>query len=393
MPALSVTQLNEYIKGILSDDPLLSRVDLRGEISGFKRHTSGHMYFMLKDEESAIRCVMFRQNTLDISFSPRDGLSVVLTGEVSVYIRDGQYQFYVRRMALDGVGALYKAYLELKAKLENEGLFDASRKRRLPKYPNTVGVVTSETGAVFHDIVKVATRRDPRVNIILMPARVQGAGAACEIADGVRTLSVSGLCDVIIVGRGGGSPEDLFCFNDETVARAIAASEVPIISAVGHETDFTIADFVADVRAPTPSAAAELCVPQLSDMRLDADALTSGLDDAMIRLIARKNDVAERLIARLHQAYPGAQIARAIEGVNAKQTLLATLIRNALDRENARVESLAQRLEALSPKRVLGRGYAVVRAGGRVVTKVADAPLGALLSVVLSDGNIAARVE
>lgn len=252
---LKVSELNGYIKNIIDGDEMLANVYIKGEISNFKRHYSGHLYFTLKDETSLIKCVMFKSYTNYLNFEPKDGMSVVILGSVSVFERDGVYQVYAKGMEPEGVGALYKAYEKLKAKLSEEGLFDEAHKKPIPILPRAIGVVTSKTGAVIRDIINVTTRRLPNVNIILYPAAVQGEGAAQTIVNGIKYFNKAKNVDTIIIGRGGGSLEDLWPFNEEITARAIYESEIPIISAVGHETDFTIADFVADLRAPTPSAA------------------------------------------------------------------------------------------------------------------------------------------
>ena len=264
---ITVSALNRYIKNLIDNDEILNMVYIRGEISNFKAHYTGHMYFTLKDESSLIKCVMFKTYTSNLNFAPKDGMSVVILGSVSAYERDGIYQIYVKGMEIDGVGALYAEYEKLKEKLASEGLFDEKYKKKIPMLPRSIGVVTSKTGAVIRDIINVTTRRFPQVNIKLHPAAVQGKGAAETIVKAIKYFNEVRNVDVIIVARGGGSLEDLWPFNEEITARAIFESEIPVISAVGHETDFTIADFVADLRAPTPSAAGELAVPELSDLK------------------------------------------------------------------------------------------------------------------------------
>ena len=259
---LSVTQLNEYVSTLIRNDMLLGSVSIRGEISGFKRHSSGHIYFSMKDESSVVRCVMFRQNAMSLDRSIGDGMQVTASGYASLYTRDGQFQFYVKSIEREGEGELYRRFAMLKTRLEAQGLFAKEHKKPIPMLPKCLGVVTSATGAAIQDIINITRRRYPAMDILLSPASVQGAGAAKEIADAIRLLDGSGKADVIIVGRGGGSIEELWAFNEEIVAKAIYACKTPIVSAVGHETDFTIADFAADLRAPTPSAAAELCVPE-----------------------------------------------------------------------------------------------------------------------------------
>ena len=263
---ISVTELNQYVKDRVAEDEFLNSVLVKGEISNFKHHYTGHMYFTLKDESSLIKCVMFKSSTVTLNFIPKDGMKVLVFGSVAVYERDGIYQIYCKAMQEDGMGSLYKAYEELKNKLSEEGLFDDIHKKPIPFMPKIIGVLTSNTGAVIRDIINVSTRRNPNVYIRLMPVPVQGEGAGLKIAKAIKLMNDKKLADCLIVARGGGSIEDLWPFNEEIVARAIFESEIPVISAVGHETDFTIADFVADLRAPTPSAAAELAVTDVSEL-------------------------------------------------------------------------------------------------------------------------------
>ena len=265
--AISVSQLNSYIKDKIADDEYLNNVLVKGEISNFKNHYTGHMYFTLKDENSLIKCIMFKSYAQRLEFMPKDGMKVFALGGVSVFERDGVYQIYVKAMQEDGVGALYKKYEELKRRLEEEGYFDESHKQKIPLMPKTIGVLTSQTGSVIRDIINVSTRRNPNVNIRLLPVPVQGEGAAEKIANGIKFMNDNNLADVLILARGGGSLEDLWPFNEEIVAHAIYNSKLPVISAVGHETDFSISDFVADLRAPTPSAAAELAVPDIYEVK------------------------------------------------------------------------------------------------------------------------------
>ena len=284
---ISVTELNRYIKDKVAEDEFLNAVLVKGEISNFKHHYTGHMYFTLKDENSLIKCIMFKSQTATLKFMPKDGMKVIIFGTVSVFERDGVYQIYAKSMQEDGVGDLYKAYEELKAKLEKEGLFDESHKKKIPFMPNVVGVLTSNTGSVIRDIINVSTRRNPNVYIRLLPVPVQGEGAGDKIAKAIRFMNENKLADVLIIGRGGGSLEDLWPFNEEVVARAIYDSEIPIISAVGHETDFSISDFVADLRAPTPSAAAELAVADVDDIYYTLDTYNVILKNTL----KRKTDV------------------------------------------------------------------------------------------------------
>ena len=264
--AMSVSELNEYARRLLASDPLLRNLEVSGEISGYKHHYSGHRYFTLKDSGARVQCVMFRQDGMSLDFEPCDGMKVTVKASASIFVRDGSYQLYVNSMQKSGLGDLYARFEELKSKLMAEGLFDAARKREIPLLPKKIGLVTSETGAAVRDMIRVARRRNPNIGILIAPCAVQGAAAVPEIVRSIRRLNENGECDVLLVGRGGGSIEDLWAFNEEAVARAIASSRIPVISCVGHEIDFTIADFVADLRAPTPSAAAEMAVPVYSEI-------------------------------------------------------------------------------------------------------------------------------
>ena len=383
---LTVSDLNEYVRRSLAGDPMLKDLKLRGEISNFKRHVSGHLYFSLKDEQARIQCVMFRQDASRLTFSPADGMRVELRGSVSLYTAAGSYQFYATGMSPDGLGALYQRFEELKRRLMAEGLFDAGRKRPLPLLPRQIGIVTARTGAVIHDIARVAGRRNPGVQLVLRPAQVQGAGAAEDIAQGIRDLSALPEIDVLIIGRGGGSLEDLWAFNEEAVVSAIAACPVPVISAVGHETDVTLSDFAADVRAATPSAAAELAVQernQLNDqlLSLRARALKAAHDAAGQRRTSLAQ--AETRLARLHP------IARLRELRNREALLMAGLNAAAQARLKERSALLGQRLarlEALGPQAVLKRGYVIARdSRGNPVSHAAEVP--ERLELLFQDGR------
>ena len=285
---ITVTELNMYVKDKVAEDEFLNSVLVKGEISNFKHHYTGHMYFTLKDENSLIKCVMFKSSTVTLNFAPKDGMKVIVLGTVGVYERDGVYQIYCKAMQEDGMGSLYVAFEKLKAKLEQEGLFDESHKKKIPFMPKIIGVLTSNTGAVIRDIINVSTRRNPNVYIRLLPVPVQGEGAAEKIVKAIELMNEKKLADCLILARGGGSLEDLWPFNEEIVARAIYYSELPIISAVGHETDFTIADFVADLRAPTPSAAAELVVTDISELEYNINLFQRRLRMALWRYCSEK---------------------------------------------------------------------------------------------------------
>lgn len=388
---VSVSQLNEYVRRTLASDPMLRSLSLRGEISNFKRHApSGHLYFSLKDEGARIACVMFRQHAFDLRMEPRDGMRVVLEGSVSLYAQTGQYQFYAQSMRPDGVGDLYLRFEQLKAALQQEGLFDASLKKPLPLLPRTVGVVTSATGAAVRDIISVATRRNPGVRLLLCPASVQGEAAPGEIVRALRTLDALDSVDVIIVGRGGGSLEELWAFNEEAVARAIFACKKPVVSAVGHETDFTIADFVADLRAPTPSAAAERVVPS-------GEELSAALDGSALLLDQRMRARLQGWSTRMAHAYaviqaygPARTLERRREQLLHARTLLDTHMARACKAREEALRSARGRLDALSPKGVLARGYAYVTRAGRPARRLA---IGDRITLHLAAGQAQAEVK
>ena len=388
---VTVTQLNEYVKSLLGVDPLLRGLSLRGEISNFKRHSSGHLYFSLKDAQSVIRCVMFRQNAFSLRFAPRDGMQVVLRGYVSVYTRDGQYQFYCEGMQADGVGALYQQFERNKARFAEEGLFDEAHKKPLPLLSKRIGVVTSPTGAVIRDIIRVSHRRNPSVDILLYPCKVQGEGASESICAGIRALNAQDV-DVIIVGRGGGSLEDLWAFNEESVVRAVYASRIPIISAVGHETDFALSDFAADVRASTPSNAAELAVLDVRDAMQHVDSLASALHAAALHQV----EIKEKQLAALREraALRNAHLLfdRQLAALDEKRRQLDQCALSAVNLRSTELAHLTARLRALDPEQVLRRGYALARIAGDTVTRVGQAKEGDALTVRVSDGRIHATV-
>ena len=385
---LSVSQLNDYVRRSLASDPLLRGLCVTGEISNLKRHVSGHWYFTLKDEEAAINCAMFRQSALSLRFRPENGQRVRAFGSVSLYVKTGSYQLYVDAMEPDGVGDLYMRFEALKRKLSEEGLFDAQRKKQLPFLPQGVGIVTSKTGAVVHDIAQVTWRRFPGMPLVLCPVKVQGEGAAAEIAEGLRTLDKRTDLDVIIVGRGGGSMEDLWAFNEEKVARAIAACKKPIISAVGHETDFTIADFTADVRAATPSVAAELAVPVKDALLQEVDLLSERLSHAMESGLARKRLQLNALQKRLTALSPAQRGERLRAALSKAQSRIEMLMRTSLVKKRHRVEQALLRLRTSGPMETMKRGYAVVLHEGTLLKSVSPVHSGDRLTVMLADGSI-----
>ncbi len=390
----TVTQLNLFIKDLFAQVPLFSKIKIKGEISNFKHHSSGHMYMSLKDESGVIRAVMFRTAAMSLNFRPENGMQVIAEGRVSVYERDGQYQLYINSMSQDGKGNLYEQFEKLKAKLQAEGIFDPAAKKPIPGYPARVGVVTAPTGAAVRDIINILSRRFSFCDICLYPALVQGSGAAESIVRGIEYFNLTKSADVLIVGRGGGSIEDLWAFNEEIVARAIFASEIPVISAVGHETDFTIADFAADLRAPTPSAAAELAVPSEAE-------LCDKIHSAEFRLKAAVKKILEnrRLLLKL---YADKQIMKepALK-INEKGIYLDHLTRMfenaiyaAINKKNQELCVAASKLDALSPLGTLKRGYAVAKnAEGEVVKSIRQIQTGDKLSIKVSDGEIKAVAE
>ena len=407
---LEVSDLNEYVRALLNADPALRSIRLRGEISNFKRHSSGHWYFTLKDERCRIAAVMFRQNAMRQSIRPMDGMRVIVSGQVSLYPESGTYQLYCENMRPDGVGTLYQQFEALKAKLQAEGLFDQARKRPLPYRPRKIAVVTSETGAVLHDIRKVSAQRDPGVPLVLLPVQVQGAGAAEDIARTIRKAGQLDQVDVIITGRGGGSMEDLWAFNEEIVARAIAESPIPVISAVGHETDVTIADFAADARASTPSNAAEMAVPDRREIIEGLRDIRRHLTDAATALVQDRRYTLLTLQRRMEAVRPEQRIAaltarlesirlRMNNAVDAQLPAFAHRIGMAgmrLDRAMDKQLALRQeeivrakaRLTALNPSAVLERGYALVMDGDRVVSSADKANAINQMTLRFHDGSV-----
>lgn len=390
---ITVTDLNKYIKGRIDNDEMLNNVLVKGEISNFKNHYTGHMYFTLKDENSLIKCVMFKTYTTHLSFMPKDGMKVIVLGGVSVFERDGVYQIYAKAMKEDGLGNLYVAYEELKNKLSNEGLFDEKYKKPIPFMPKTIGVLTSNTGAVIRDIINVSTRRKPNVNIRLYPVPVQGSGAGEKIAEGIEFMNKNKLADVLIIGRGGGSIEDLWPFNEEVVARAIFNSKIPIISAVGHETDFTIADFVADLRAPTPSAAAELAVANIDDVRENLRAYNNRYKVSLKKKIELMKMSYEKCMTRQAFKNPTQKINEQYMLIDMKVKSLQNSILLKIKEDKTKFVKEVAKLDALSPLKTLTRGYSIIsKQDGRIAKEVKDLSQGEKVSIRLSDGKVDAQV-
>ncbi len=389
---ISVSDLNRYMKDKVADDEYLKSVFVRGEISNFKHHYTGHMYFTLKDENSLIKCIMFKSSTLTLNFVPKDGMKVNVLGSVAVFERDGVYQIYCKAMQEDGVGDLYAKFKELKDKLEKEGLFDAEHKKKIPMMPKVIGVLTSNTGAVIRDIINVSTRRNPNCYIRLYPVPVQGPGAAEKIVDAIRFMNEHKLADVLIVARGGGSLEDLWPFNEEIVAQAIYDSELPVISAVGHETDFTIADFVADLRAPTPSAAAELAVTDIFDLQ---DRIN--LYQRRLQLLLRKK--VEVLRLRYDKCMKSRCFTEPSYLFQDRYLKIDSFVKNLekainLKMKDYKLQTVEKitKLDAMSPLKTLARGYTVVEKEDKLVKSVKDLKKDDIINVRLNDGKIDAKI-
>ncbi len=389
--ALSVTELNLYIKRIFDSDRTLNAVTVKGEISNFTNHRSGHLYFSLKDEEGQIKAVMFRSAAARLKFIPENGMRVIIHGSVTVYQRDGSYQLYANSIEPDGIGALYLAYEQLKEKLCSEGLFDESHKQPLPAFPERVGVITSPTGAAVRDIINVTGRRFPLAKIYLYPALVQGDGAAESMIKALEYFEDSRLCDVIIIGRGGGSIEDLWAFNNEILARKIYDAKTPIISAVGHETDFTICDFVADHRAPTPSAAAEIAVPDIRELVMTVYDLGERAVNGLTRVAERKREKFLNLYELLKDRASELTVnkKRDLEKIN--DSLYVGIDRSLKECRNRLVIN-SEKLNSLSPLSVLSRGYAVLQKGDKIIRDIEEISVGDNLSLTLTNGTATAQI-
>lgn len=390
---ISVSGLNNLIKSIFDSNRILSSISVRGEISNFKAHSSGHLYLSLKDDGGQIRAVMFRGSASALRFIPENGMRVIATGSVSVYPKDGSYQLYVSSMQPDGIGALYLAYEQLKAKLDAEGLFAPETKRPIPRYPDKVGVITSPTGAAVRDIINVITRRAPGVEIYLYPALVQGDGAEDSLIRALDYFDNSRSVDTVIIGRGGGSIEDLWAFNGERLARRIYAATVPVISAVGHQTDFTIADFVADMRAPTPSAAAELAVPDVRELNMRVLDLSDRCDGALLRLCKAGRDRLEFVRRSAIFEAPTSIVEVYKDELRKCADELTGSFSLYVSAQKTVFASTVGKLEALSPLAVLSRGYAVVRKKGVAITDSKSVESGDEIDVMLERGWLRARVS
>ena len=390
---LSVGQLNDYIKTRLDGDPYLRNVAIRGELSNYKMYPSGHHYFTLKDETGAMKCVMFKSSAMRLRFRPENGMKVIAMGSVTVYVRDGVYQLYCTALVLDGIGDLYAAFEQLKAKLGAQGLFDPAHKKPLPKFPGTIGIVTSSAGAAVHDMLRILRKRYPLTQVKLLPVRVQGAEAAMEIAGAIAYANRHKLADLLIVGRGGGSMEDLWCFNEEIVARAIFDSKIPVISAVGHEPDVTISDFVADLRAATPSNAAELAVPDQDVLRQTLDEMQNAMAVAMQQKLDRAGERLEQLSNRPVLRSPLASFEGKKQNLQLLKNRLIAAQSGRVAAERQRFVAQVGKLDAMSPMKVLTRGYAMVATEeGKLVRSVSDVKPKQPIAVRVSDGTIVATV-
>ena len=390
--AISVTELNSYIKNKIADDEYLNNVLIKGEISNFKNHYTGHMYFTLKDENSLIKCVMFKTYAQKLNFMPKDGMKVFVLGGVSVFERDGVYQIYVKAMQEDGVGILYKKYEELKQRLEQEGYFAEEHKKAIPQIPKIIGVLTSQTGSVIRDIINVSTRRNPNVNIRLYPVPVQGEGAAEKIADGIKFMNKNQLADVLILARGGGSLEDLWPFNEEIVAHAIYNSEIPVISAVGHETDFSISDFVADLRAPTPSAAAELAVPNVYEVKQKINLYQNRLRLSLVKKVEIMKLRYEKCMSSRVFKEPLRNINDNYLKVDTYIKKLENIIKTKQKEEKTKYVELVAKLDTLSPLKTLTRGYSLVEKNNNIIKSAKDVNTGDKIDLKFSDGTKQAEI-
>ncbi len=391
---LSVAQINEYIKNKLDSDILLSQVAVRGEISNYKLYPSGHHYFTVKDESSALKCVMFKGNAFRLRFRPENGMQVIVMGKISVFPRDGAYQLYCTAMTPDGVGDLYAAFEQMKNKLTAQGLFAQEHKKAIPKYPKVIGIVTSAAGAAVHDMLRILRHRYPLVQVRLLPVRVQGAEAPAEIAAAIAYANEHKLADLLIVGRGGGSIEDLWAFNDEQVAYAIYRSQIPVISAVGHEPDVTISDFVADLRAATPSNAAELAVPDKEALLQSLDGMAATMASSLTRTIRNSARQLQVLSQSPALKSPLGYMQQRKERMLHLQKQLISATNTQLDRKRRRYVELTAKMDAMSPLKVLTRGYAIAQAeDGNVIRTVAQVTPGQDISVQFTDGTIRATVK
>ena len=390
----SITQINEYLRGKMDADTLLSQIAVRGEISNYKMYPSGHHYFTLKDESAALKCVMFKSQASRLRFRPENGMKVIAMGKITVYPRDGAFQLYCSSMAMDGIGDLYAAFEQLKAKLAAQGLFAPEHKKKLPAIPGTIGIITSSAGAAVHDMLRILNHRFPLTKVRLLPVRVQGTEAPAEIAAAIRYANHYKLADLLIVGRGGGSIEDLWAFNDERVAYAIYESEIPIISAVGHEPDVTISDYVADLRAATPSNAAELAVPDQEALLQNLDAAASAMAAALSHQLRNARQRLDVLSGSAALSSPTGYLEQRQEQLDHLKSRLIAAQNQMLQQKRNRFVSCTAKLDAMSPLKVLSRGYSIVNAeDGAILRSVRQTAPKQQISVMLADGTITAIVS
>ena len=390
---LSITEINEYIRTKMDADPLLVGVAVRGEISNYKLYPSGHHYFTLKDGSAALKCVMFKGNSVRLRFRPENGMKVIAMGRISVFPRDGAYQLYCTTMVLDGIGDLYTAFEQLKEKLSKQGLFDQSHKRPIPKYPATIGIITSPVGAAIHDLLRILNKRFPLAHIRLLPVRVQGAEAPAEIAAAIRYADRYQLADLLIVGRGGGSIEDLWAFNDERVARAIYDSRIPVISAVGHEPDVTISDLVADLRAATPSNAAELAVPDQESLRQTLDAMSDAMTSSLSRQLKNARTHLDVLSRSAALKSPVAYLEKRRVDLQHQNRRLQSAQATILTGKKHKFIENVSKLDAMSPLKVMTRGYSIAQLeDGQLIRSVSQVKTGDHVWISVSDGKINASI-
>jgi exodeoxyribonuclease VII large subunit len=390
---LKVCEVNQYIKRVLSSDPILHNIRVEGEISNFKHHYSGHLYFSLKDDKSKLNCVMFDGNCKGLNFEPQDGMSIVASGYISVYERNGNYQLYVKEMSPKGIGELYEEFEKLKKRLESEGLFDKKYKKTLPTFPKKIGVVTSSTGAAIRDIITVIKRRFPAVEIIVYPVLVQGEKAHVEICEGLRYFDIRKDIDLVIAGRGGGSIEELWAFNEEDIARTVFNMETPVISAVGHETDFTIIDFVADLRAPTPSAAGELAVPSLEETNNKLEELSYRLKAVFYDIVSTKKNDLEKARIKIDYNNPKDKLLQEKQRLDYLFKELANNIIQKTDYNKNLVCNLGEKLDVLSPLKVFKRGYSITsKKSGNIIKTVKEVKYNDEINIKVIDGSINAKV-
>lgn len=389
---LTVSMLTSYLKMLIESDTELQNLTVTGEVSNYKYHSSGHIYFTLKDKDAKIKCVMFRSYASFLKFIPSDGMKIVVSGNISIYERDGQYQLYCHRMEPDGIGNMYMAFEQLKEKLENEGLFNPDRKRPIPILPRKIGVATSPTGAVIRDIINVATNRFFNIDILLYPVKVQGDGAAESITKAIKYFNSRDDIDVIIVGRGGGSIEELWAFNEEAVARAIYGSKIPIISAVGHETDFTIADFVADVRASTPSHAAEIAVPKFQDLKYKIESLKSDIESSIEKLVVGYKYSVQEYRRIIQASSPLNRVKSDMQYLDNLEIKINHMIESRMAEYRSRMAVLVNKLDNLNPAKMISRGYAYVEKEGIAVRSIKEISYDDFLQLYMRDGKVNCKV-